>query len=392
MDISQSLLENLYVKKHMAAEQISKILKVSPSSIYKVLRKYNIRIRKPKEYLLAKYSNLNIPRIIKLYTEKHQAIYKIAKKFNVDASVIRRILVQQGIRIKSTRELKLPPNFKEPSKHELYDLYVSKKLRIVDIANKYRIAYDTARNLLIKNNIPRRKYYVYRMQEGSIVPTKEHLYELYVNQYLSIEGIAERLHISTITVSRKLLKYGIKKRGISKARLPKHFIPPTKEELESLYVFENRSSLEIGERYNVSHRYIISLLRRYQIKVKENIFTRKNHIVKCKDGHAVRSSQERLIDDWLFENGILHYYEKQIPNTKKSADFYIPNIDLYIEFLGLNGKDFYDERNKNKEDIYKKLSLNYIFIYPSKKSKEIENQLLFLIPLCSKTQATLNQF
>ena len=134
------------------------------------------------------------------------------------------------------------------------------------------------------------------------------------------------------------------------------------------------------------------MLRKYQIKVKGNIFTRKNHTIKCKDGHLVRSSQERLIDDWLFENSISHYYEKKISNTKKSADFYIPDIGLYIEFLGLNGKDFYDERNKNKEDIYKKLSLNYVFIYPSINSKDIKKQLLFLIPLCSKTQATLNQF
>ncbi len=336
--------------------------------------------------------NLNIPEIISLYTEKRQALYKIAKKFNVDMGVIRRILVQHGIRIKSTRELKLPPNFKEPSEYELYDLYVNKKLRIIDIANKYCIAYNTARNILIKNNIPIRKPYIYRMQENCTIPTKEHLKELYVNKYLSMEKIGEKLKINPQTVARRLFKSGIKKRNCSEARLPKNFIPPAKEELEKLYVFENRSSCEIAEKYNVSHRYIISLLRKYQIQVKGNIFTRGNHTIKCKDGHLVRSSQERLIDDWLFENGISHYYEKRIHTTRKTADFYIPDIDLYIEFLGLNGKDFYDERNKNKEDIYKKLSLNYTFVYPSSDSRDIENQLLFLIPLCSRTQATLNHF
>lgn len=281
---------------------------------------------------------------------------------------------------------------REIPSHELYDLYVNKKMKILEIANKFGIAYDSARRILINNNIPLRKSYIYRMQENSIIPSKKQLKELYVNQYLSMEEIGRRLNITPQTVSRRLSKYGISKRNLSQAMLPKHFIPPTKKELEKLYVFENMSSTEIAEKYGISHRYIISLLRKYNMKVKGNIFTRKNHIVKCKDGHIVRSCQERLIDDWLFKNNISHFYEKIIPNTRKSADFYIPDIDLYIEFLGLHGKGFYDKRNQNKENLYKRLSLKYHFIYPSRNSWNITNQLLFLIPLCSKAQATLNQF
>ena len=50
----------------------------------------------------------------------------------------------------------------------------------------------------------------------------------------------------------------------------------------------------------------------------------------CKDGHVVKSKSEREIDNYLFENGIPHAYEKQLPYGKTDKevlhpDFYLPN-------------------------------------------------------------------
>lgn len=58
----------------------------------------------------------------------------------------------------------------------------------------------------------------------------------------------------------------------------------------------------------------------------------------CKKGHWVRSSWERAVADWLFDNGIGYEYEPErfVFNKRYSylPDFYISSFDLYIEVKG----------------------------------------------------------
>lgn len=91
---------------------------------------------------------------------------------------------------------------------------------------------------------------------------------------------------------------------------------------------------------------------------------------KCKDGHVVKSKSERGIDDYLFENGISHAYEKSLsidgdPSHDLHPDFYLPNFngkgDVYIEHWGFNSNNRdYVKSHKYKVDIYKKLGLTVI--------------------------------
>ena len=67
----------------------------------------------------------------------------------------------------------------------------------------------------------------------------------------------------------------------------------------------------------------------------------------CDDGHLVKSPYEKIIDNWLYQEGIHHAYERKIDVDKDkdiTPDFYIPEYkgkkDIYIEFWG------YDESNK----------------------------------------------
>lgn len=71
-------------------------------------------------------------------------------------------------------------------------------------------------------------------------------------------------------------------------------------------------------------------------------------IYECNDGDKVRSKSERDIDNFFFENRIWHIYEYSYehPFTKELAkpDFYLPDYNLYIEYFGLNTKEYLEKR------------------------------------------------
>ena len=82
-----------------------------------------------------------------------------------------------------------------------------------------------------------------------------------------------------------------------------------------------------------------------------------------KDGHITKSRDERIIDDWLFDNGILHGYEpKYLGNCRYRADFLVDGI--YYEYCGLAAKfPGYDEKMKKKIEYAKQNDMNVVKIY-----------------------------
>jgi hypothetical protein len=65
--------------------------------------------------------------------------------------------------------------------------------------------------------------------------------------------------------------------------------------------------------------------------------------------------------------GIAHAYEKKLPNTEKVvySDFHIPSGNarpkaVYIEYWGMENDEKYNQRKKEKIEIYNQLGLNLI--------------------------------
>ena len=82
---------------------------------------------------------------------------------------------------------------------------------------------------------------------------------------------------------------------------------------------------------------------------------------RTKDGHFVRSRAEVIIDDTLYDYGLVHAYEKKVPIEEELyTDFYLPNGKVYIEFWGMESDPKYLERKKTKLEIYKKYDLKLI--------------------------------
>jgi len=94
-------------------------------------------------------------------------------------------------------------------------------------------------------------------------------------------------------------------------------------------------------------------------------------VYKCKDGHIVKSKSERDIDNYLFDHGIPHAYEKVVSidgdkNHDLHPDFCLPNYsgkgkDVYIEHWGFNSnnRDYYKSK-KYKIAKYVELGLTII--------------------------------
>lgn len=82
-------------------------------------------------------------------------------------------------------------------------------------------------------------------------------------------------------------------------------------------------------------------------------------IYVCKDGHRVRSKSEVAIDNYLYDHNIKHAYEKAYPinNNKEDdlhPDFYLSDLDIYIEHWGYSNKANYKEEKDYKTKIYNK--------------------------------------
>ena len=85
-------------------------------------------------------------------------------------------------------------------------------------------------------------------------------------------------------------------------------------------------------------------------------------IIKADDGHLVRSLSEKAIDDWLYNQGLLHAYERRVPIQEEEmyCDFYIKVAKCYVEYWGMEEDREYSIRKQRKIDLYRRHELRLI--------------------------------
>ena len=122
---------------------------------------------------------------------------------------------------------------------------------------------------------------------------------------------------------------------------------------------------------------LVSIINGKDVKLLESHYYSK---YRCIDGHYVKSKSEREIDNYLDKNHIRHYYEHEVSldGSKENTihpDFYLPDIDVYIEHWGMQDDAYYNESMNHKLEIYKKLKLTLICTYENSDSADIESAL-----------------
>lgn len=97
-----------------------------------------------------------------------------------------------------------------------------------------------------------------------------------------------------------------------------------------------------------------------EVKVSEELKQKDSHKEELRrtcDGHYVKSDPEITIDDILYENRIVHCYEKKVPIDSDEqtikCDWFIPVTDsrhgIYIEYWGMNTKEYLQNKERKRK-------------------------------------------
>lgn len=92
-----------------------------------------------------------------------------------------------------------------------------------------------------------------------------------------------------------------------------------------------------------------------------------NKTIEARDGTVVQSEGERRIAEWLTAHGIGYRYDAKfriIGEFQIRPDFYLPELDVYIEYWGLDTPQYKMSMFK-KQTLYQQEGKRLISVYPA---------------------------
>ena len=96
-----------------------------------------------------------------------------------------------------------------------------------------------------------------------------------------------------------------------------------------------------------------------------------NKTIVAKAGTVVQSDGERLIADWLSAQNVAYRYDERFRILSGHAvrpDFYLPELDIYIEYWGMDTADYKIGMLK-KQQLYQQEGKRLVSIYPADKPR-----------------------
>jgi hypothetical protein len=91
-----------------------------------------------------------------------------------------------------------------------------------------------------------------------------------------------------------------------------------------------------------------------------------NKTIEARDGTVVQSVGERRIADWLTAHGLAYRYDAKfriLGEFQIRPDFYLPEIDTYIEYWGLDTPQYKMSMYK-KQTLYQQEGKRLVSVYP----------------------------
>ena len=92
-----------------------------------------------------------------------------------------------------------------------------------------------------------------------------------------------------------------------------------------------------------------------------------NKTIEARDGTVVQSQGERHIAEWLTAHGIAYRYDAKyriIGEFQIRPDFYLPELDLYIEYWGRDTPQYKMSMYK-KQTLYQQEGKRLVSVYPA---------------------------
>ena len=96
-----------------------------------------------------------------------------------------------------------------------------------------------------------------------------------------------------------------------------------------------------------------------------------NKTIEARDGTVVQSDGERRIAEWLTAHGLAYRYDAKyriIGEFQIRPDFYLPELDVYIEYWGLDTPQYKMSMYK-KQTLYQQEGKRLISVYPADLSR-----------------------
>ena len=290
----------------------------------------------------------------RMYAEEYRPLQEIAAHFGIAEATIYLWLHKLNIPLRDRCRPRITVD-----KTELERLYVTENLDGHDIAARLGVSAD-----VIYYALP---YYGIPIRRPIEKPSEERLRWMYLMEGLTIEEIAAQLGAAHDRVSGWINEYGFPKHAVPGSLADKGIEPPSKEVLHDLIHGQNKTLADIGKMYgNVSAVAVSVWIRKLGIPVPPpRGWSGKRY--QASDGHMVRSSYERKVDDWLSENGIEHEYDPILPfglsgkvNRKCRADFKVGCC--FVEIWGMTCLARYRTKMEAKIALYEQHHLQLIGI------------------------------
>lgn len=195
----------LYLNEKCSLSTIAKQYNVQVRIIKKILQSQNIEIRSKTSYRSINMTAYH-DKIIKDYQDGRSS-REIAKELGVNKNTIIKYLEEQAIPIR-TKCLSIL----EKDKEDIKDLYINKKLTTKEISHKYTISESAVLSFLHRNNVILRS-----ATTSPYTELHKDIVELYELGH-STREIAQLLKIkSKSTILKALRKNGIKSRSLSES-------------------------------------------------------------------------------------------------------------------------------------------------------------------------------
>jgi len=213
---------------------------------------------------------INIPKetLEDLYVNKKMSSLKIAKALGVSKPVVLRRLKEFGIGRRNCSEARLPSGFSYPSAENFKQMYIEDCLTQQEIADKLGISGSVVSNILRKYNIPARNNSEAQRKRTNLekLAEKEELERMYCKEGLSCEQIAEKLGISLSATNTRLKRHGISMRTPTDNI---KYLEKEKKLLKTLYLDEKLSTPKIAKKLGIGVSCVGYRLKKYNIPIRD---------------------------------------------------------------------------------------------------------------------------
>jgi len=283
-----------------------------------------------------------------LYEVQKLTPSQIAPRYTVQPQTVRKWLRDDGFILVASPPPSAKPRFKPPVESLLRNLYCTQRLSANEIGARLGVSNGLVLQWLEMYGIKRRRAgNGLEARLGTTPPTKTQLNRMIHEQGMTYQQVADRYGVDLTAVAYWLDKLGLPR---PQRRTFAETHADSLPEICALYE-SGLSMAAIGERFGVTHGVIANFLREHGIPIRNNGWAGGKRF-ECSDGHLVRSTYERRVDDWLSQHGVTHSYEPRLPFAPTfSADFLANG--WYIEVWGVLSNPEYKERQTRKRELYR---------------------------------------